>query len=48
VCRIVLPTTDLLFKKLLSNPEYPEILQGFLADVFNLWVELDRIQIKTP
>jgi len=46
--KIVLPTNDLAFKKLFANEEHPEIIQGFLADVLGIEVDIADIVFKNP
>jgi len=46
--KIVLPTNDLAFKKLFANEEHPEIIQGFLADVLGINVDIADIVFKNP
>jgi len=46
--RVVLPTYDLAFKKILANPEHPEIIQGFIRDFLDREVAVDDIRILNP
>jgi len=46
--RQVLPTYDLAFKKILANPEHPEIIQGFIRDFLDREVDISDIRILNP
>jgi len=48
MAKIVMPTTDLGFKKILASNEHKTITQGFIADFFGLHVKLDDIHIVNP
>jgi len=48
VTKIVLPTMDLMFKKLFSCIEHKNVIQGFLNEVLGLDVDADDIVIKNP
>jgi len=46
--RIVMPTTDLGFEKILASTDHKNITRGFIADFFGLSVNVDDIHIVNP
>ena len=48
MAKVVLPTTDLMFKKILASNDHKTITQGFIADFFGVDVELNDIRIVNP
>jgi hypothetical protein len=46
--RILLPTRDLVFRKLLTSLDHKAIPQGLLRDFFDLHVDPDDIRITSP